>query len=252
MPMYGRRSGIGKYRRRYYRVARADSYPRSLDPVFQKSIPAAPIEQLVLHLLQQVLLQMPNLKAVLRRRISRQFASRSPDQDRSSELTARRTKLQQQREFVMENVDVVGKDEARQRLSRLNEEIGQVERELAALDSASPWDQQRVERTVEALVEQLRATPETLRTLPMQSLLRVLEVLLAKAQVDLETRAVELEFRIPKWAVENPQTFQEALGLKGNSGHGYAPEAQRAECIPLMTFRVFWLGDGYVGYGMAA
>jgi response regulator RpfG family c-di-GMP phosphodiesterase len=214
-----------------------------LAPVFHRSIPAAPIEQIVLHLLQQVLIHMPNLKAVIKRRISHEFASATADVGRRNDLSARHLKLKQQREFVMENVDVVGKDEARQRLSRLNEEAAQVERELASLNTAEPWEDARVERTVESLVELLRATPETLRTLPMAMLRRTLDLLLAKATVDLETRAVELEFRLPKWAIENPQALKEALGLKDTSVHEYAPEAQRQQGVLLMKFRVAWLGD---------
>src|SRR5207237_883370 len=118
--MYARKSGAGKYRRGYYRVSRAASHPGTLPPVFQKGIPSSPIDRLSLLILQLMLSHLPDLKARLRRLIEKDFASASGAVADTDALLARKAKLQQQREFVMENVDVVGKDEARKRLARLN------------------------------------------------------------------------------------------------------------------------------------
>lgn len=247
--MYGRHSGSRKYRRGYYRVSRAASHPGSLPPVFQKGVPSSPIDQLSLFVLQRMLVGIPNLKSRLRRLIETEFASASRADDDANALLARKAKLQQQRDFVMENVDVVGKEEARQRLARLNSDIGQLEHEMSKLRAAQPWNQQRVERTAEALMAHLNNLTLRLREMPIPALRRVLEVLLKNAEVDLDTRAVTFELALPRWAVEQPKLLEAALFLEGTSGRKCNPKEQT---ISLMKFRVFWLGDMYFGYGVAA
>lgn len=247
--MFARKSGPEKYRRGYYRVSRAASHPGSLPSVFQKGVPSAPLNQLSLLILQLMLNRMPDLKPRLRRLIKAEFASTSHGDADISVLTARKAKLQQQREFVMENVDVVGKDEARQRLARLNGEVGQIETEIAQLRDREPWNHDRVERTVEALVALLSEMPRRLRDMPIPAVRRVFEVLLMKAEVELESRTATFELALPRWAVEQPKLLEEALFLGVTSGRKSNPKEQT---ISLMKFRVFWLGDMYFGYGVAA
>ena len=222
------------------------------DPVWRRMVRAVPIEQLVLRLLQKVLLAAPSLRGILRQQIQRRYLGPRASGHNMVVMAARCLKIQQQREFVVENLELLGKDEARQRLSRLKEELEQIERQLATADQTGAWDEDRVEQTVDELVDQLRQSAELLRTLPKAALQRMLSLLVERLEVDLETRAVEATFRLPAWALENPGRLGFELCLKQTSSRKGWPDAQNAGGIRLAMFRVWMLEDQYLGYGIAA
>jgi hypothetical protein len=196
-----------------------------------------------------MLSHIPKLKCKLHSLIKHEFMSASGACDDIATLTARVVKLQHQRDFVLENIDVVGKDESRQRLARLNNEISHLEQEMSNLRASAPWDEQRVEATVEILVSQLGNLNQRLTQMPIAALRRVLEILVRKAEVQLESRAATFELALPRWAFEKPDLFNEALFLEGTSGRKCDLKEQM---LVVMTYRAFWLGDTYLGYGVAA
>lgn len=249
LKMYSRDSGPGKYRRGYYRASRASSHPGSLPPIYQKGVPSAPLDRLTLLILQRFFSAMPDLKARLSDLIEREFAATASAEGNSAALAGRKVKLQQQREFVIDNPDLIGKDEARRRLARLNGDIGQLEAEIAEVQQSEPWSKARVESTATAVMSLLNDLRGRLRELPMPALRRVLELLLIKAETKLETRAARFELGLPRWAFEQPNLLKADLFLEGNSGRKSDPKEQM---VLLMTFRMFCLGDIYLGFGVAA
>jgi hypothetical protein len=86
MPMSGKTCGPKGKRKRYYAVTRSIRCPNSGEAVLKRMVPAASIEQLVLQVLQQVLLVAPNLKEILRKQVTRQFASDQLSQDGHADL----------------------------------------------------------------------------------------------------------------------------------------------------------------------
>ena len=71
--MTGRITGRSPYRRRYYRVSQAYSAPRSADAVLRKSIPAEPLEQAVLAIVQTMLLRAPDIRDRIKGKIRKQY-----------------------------------------------------------------------------------------------------------------------------------------------------------------------------------
>jgi DNA invertase Pin-like site-specific DNA recombinase len=250
--MKGKTCGPKGCKTRYHVVPDAQRYALVANPVWRRMVPAWPVEQLVLRLLQQTLLAAPNLRGVIRQQIQRQYVKPTTNGDNAAALTARRVKLQEQREFVLENPGLLGKDEARQRLTRLNDEMAQIEQQLASADATPMWDEDRVEQTVDELVEQLRQSADVLRAMPKSALQRMLAVLVERLEVDLEKRSVEATFALPQWAVESPGRLAYELCLKKTSAYKRMPEAQTGSGITLLKVRVYWLGDQYIGYGIAA
>jgi DNA invertase Pin-like site-specific DNA recombinase len=251
-PMKGKTCGPKGYKTRYYIVPDAQRYAVVADPVWRRMVPAWPVEQLVLRLLQQTLLAAPSLRGIIRQQIQRQFAQPTTGSDNAAVLVARRLDLEQQREFVVDNLKLLGKNEAQQRLARLADLLSQLERQLASAETTPAWDEDRVDQAVDELVEQLRQSADLLRTLPKSALRRMLTMLVERMEVDLETRSVEATFALPQWAVEAPGRLGYELCLRKASESKPRPEAQAGMRVVLLKFRVYWLGDMYLGYGVAA
>jgi hypothetical protein len=130
--------------------------------------------------------------------------------------------------------------------------LSQLERQLASAETTPAWDEDRVDQAVDELVEQLRQSADLLRTLPKSALRRMLTMLVERMEVDLETRSVEATFALPQWAVEAPGRLGYELCLRKASESKPRPEAQAGMRVVLLKFRVYWLGDMYLGYGVAA
>jgi DNA invertase Pin-like site-specific DNA recombinase len=250
-PMTGKTSGPKGLKTRYYVVPEAQRYAVVADPVWRRMVPAWPVEQLVLRLLQQTLLAAPSLRGIIRHQIQKQYANPNGAAETATMLNARRQKVEQQRDFVVENLELLGKDEARQRLTRLKDELTQIEQQLASAKTTPAWDADRIEQTVDELVEQLRQSAEVLRVQPKSALQRLLNVLVERLEVDLENRSVELTFALPQWAVEAPGRVAYELCLKKTSSYKRCPDAQGFKSVRLLKFRVHWLGNQYLGYGVA-
>jgi hypothetical protein len=252
MPMSGKTCGPKGKRKRYYAVTRSIRCPNSGEAVLM--VPAASIEQLVLQVLQQVLLVAPNLKEILRKQVTRQFASDQLSQDGHADLKERHRKIGNQRTFILDNLESIGEDQAKIRLLKLAAEAAEIQRQIGASQSACNWDVGRIGPTVDTVVNELGKSADALRTLSAVTIRRMLQLLIRKGVVDLESRSVEIEFSLPKWAFEQPEALKKALCPEDISARKCILEAQTEDSIPLVRFRVYWLGNrqGYVGYGIAA
>lgn len=253
-PMTGKPTGPKGHKVRYYMVTRAMQYPTIENPLWRRMVRADWLERLMLRLLQQTLLAAPNLEPILRRQIERRSADAEVKRDGEAVLLARRTKLQRQRSFTIDNIDVIGDEEARRQLAQIKQELDEADKQLVEKAATQPWDSVRVEQTVTELVGQLRQTADVLRSLPTPTIRHMFEVLVEKLEVDLETGGVEVSLCLPEWAIQVPQRLGHDLCLKAKFEPKDGRQAQRTDGVHLVRFRVVWLGrdGGYVGYGVAA
>jgi hypothetical protein len=253
-PITGKTCGPKGHKVRYYMVKQAMQCPMVDNPLWRRMVRADVLEPLMLRLLQQTLLAAPNLKTVLRKQIARRFADTEAKREQEAVLSARRLKLQRQRSFMLGNIDVIGEVEARQQLAEIKQELDQLDRQLVDTITSKPWDERRVEQTVNELIGQLRQTADVLRSVPRATLRRMLELLVEKLEVDLATGAVKVTFGLPDWAIQTPQRLGYELCLKAISEPKDGRQAQRVAGLRLVRYRILWLGrnDGYIGYGVAA
>src|SRR5438046_5343254 len=115
---------------------------------------------------------------------------------------------------MFDNMGVSGAVEARRQLAEIKLELEGIDSQVVDAVKSKPWDERRVEQTVNELIGQLRQTADVLRTLPMPTLRRMLDVLVEKLDVDLATGAVEVTFGLPEWAIQAPQRLGYELCLK--------------------------------------
>jgi hypothetical protein len=152
-----------------------------------------------------------------------------------------------QMEFVIKNCAIIGEDEAAAQLVQLAKQRDDLQRQLRLAEASAPVSADGIDNIVQNVVTELRKTGEHLRHCCRAALRRLLELLVAKAEVDLESGHLDLELRLPKWALTAP----ERLCLDHPFARKPGDEAQQSGLL-LMRFRMLRLANQYVGYGVAA
>jgi DNA invertase Pin-like site-specific DNA recombinase len=197
--MSGRRSGTGSSVRRYYRATRAKSAPTS-DPVLRKCVPAEPLERAVVALLQHVLTCGDFLERDVRAAVEGvQKRARSPVND-AARLRQQRDAVRKKLNFAIENLNPVGQDAARETLSRLQDRISRLDEQIRQAESTAPAPVD-TQGTVARITAALSDMGNRIHELPVVELRRLLEAFVSNAVVDVETRHVQLELRLPESAL---------------------------------------------------
>ncbi len=194
----GRPTGKKGHRIRYYAVSRAYSCP-SNNKVLRTLIPAEPIEQAVLSVLQTVLTNCQRVHEVLRRMADRELrARRSPASD-LAELRQEKASIEQKLAFVLDELDSEGKDAVRAKVQQMQGRLKEVNAEI--LRRAA--DRQQIDNPDEiadAICGKLHDLAEQVPGLPPTALRNLLHVIVSKLEIDLQTRQFEVIFALPEWA----------------------------------------------------
>jgi hypothetical protein len=183
-------------RRRYYRLRRGTGSP-SEGSVFTGMIPADALEAAVLEVITKVLLDVPNLRKQIERAHRENLSVAESDRNEIAPLLAERDEIKANLEdaFTMGAASrklIKNKmDQWDARLIVLDERIGQAE---ATADAPAFNMEAFVAKTAKRLASAAEliamASPARIRT--------VLSSLITKLEVDLQTRAVEMELKLPE------------------------------------------------------
>ena len=92
------------------------------------------------------------------------------------------------------------------------------------------------DRIAQRALAALRRIGQSLDSMPIPALRRLLEMLVDRVVIDLETRDVELALRLPSWALDDVET----MCLKSNPLHSIRPEAHHDCSILLVSVRLQW------------
>ena len=247
LPMSGSLRGRKAAYRRHYSISKAFHYPRSGDRVMRKAVLAAPLEELVLNAVRMTLLNAPNLKTMLKRQIERELKAQKTGADHAARLRAELNEIRLQMEFIVKQCAVIGEDEAATQLAQYAKRRDDLQRQSRLAEASAPLTSGNVDGVVEAVVTGLRKTGEHLRHYCRAALRRLLELMVAKAEVDLETGHLDLELRLPLWALTNP----ERMCLDHPFARRSSDEAHQRGLV-LMKFRLLRMAKQYLGYGVAA
>jgi hypothetical protein len=197
-PMTGILSGKKGYDYRYYAVSRAMDVPKSHD-VLRRRIPAEPLEKVVMEILRTTLLNKPDLleklKKILDGEQKQQHEGHSVEEDRK-ELKRYRTQLP----LLVEGINVESQDDVLSRtVAKLKRKIKDLEQRVnhVQIDSPRPGNNPNV--SIEKLADELQQFGQKLDSQDIPGIRRLLELLVQKMEVDLETREVEIVLAFPSW-----------------------------------------------------
>jgi hypothetical protein len=193
--MKGCLSGPSNDKRRYYRLSKGASVPLS-GSTLTAMIPAEPLEIAVMDIIKQVLLDVPNLQEQIKGAHRKFFLAVESDCEQIAPLIAERDAIKTN----LEDAFTMGAESRKLIKSKLDQwearlmVLGQRIDQAKATVDAPAFD---VDAFTAAAVKQFASAAELLKTAKPAVVRSVLSSLITKLEVDLETRAVEMELMLP-------------------------------------------------------
>jgi len=193
-PLTGRT--VGNPKTRYYAIHRGFTTPKR-DKTMRRLIPADQLEHAVLEVVREVLLSTPGLKARLIQHIVTQRQQTDVDATDLAKLESERTKIGQQIEFVIDSLGSVGKDAAKAKLQQLEAKLTAVIERIEQARATKKIDARSPAAVADEMIAKLTQVAATIQTLPMPTLRSLLTNLIARLEVDMATKAVQIDLSIP-------------------------------------------------------
>lgn len=197
LPLTGRRSGKPSGTIRYYSVSRAYAYPTEGDEHLRRMVPAEPLETAVLNALSRALTSSKRIKQAIRGLVRRELRSESHNDKTLAELKREIAAIDQKISFVVDEVDVIGKDAARAKLQQLRACRQDLEKKVRRA-SGSRLQLDDPEAVAQAVCERLADLAGQLPSLPPTAVRNLLKLFVAELVVDLETRDARVTFALPE------------------------------------------------------
>jgi len=200
-PMTGRQSGKKGHTHRYYAVSRAQSVPKSND-LLRRRIPAQPLEKAVMEILRATLLNKPDLMAGLKQMLANQ-QKQQPERQNVEEYRKELKRCRNQLALLADDVDVENEDDA------LSRKVSEIKRKISALEQRVKYAQTDPQRprseskvSIEKLANDLQEFGQKLDPMDVPGIAKLLELLVERMEVDLETGEVEIVFALPSWMAQ--------------------------------------------------
>jgi len=235
LPMSGRSVGRKKPRARYYCVSRAFRAPDG-DITLRTLIPAEPLEAAVLEVVRATLSNLPDLRSRVEQQVRSILAAASCDNEELSDLIAERDRITKQLELIVDQFDAEMQDAVAGKIDQLGLRLKSVNQQIRRAQATPRADATAVEAVVEQSVAAVRNLAATLGTAPPASLRRYLDALIGKLVVDLETREVVIEIRLPASIGDGKGTMclvRESTCKSTNEAHQYCS-------VPLVSYKLPW------------
>lgn len=199
-PLTGRTLGRKGNKTRYYAVHRGFTVPK-FEKTLRRLIPAESLERAVIGAAEKFLAAAPDLRPRLLKMIDQQRRAAKSDTADSKKLEAERKNVAAQIELVIESLGQLGREAAKSKLQELEVRLAHVTNRLERASKASPVIDADPAAIADQIIERLAHLGQSMKSLPVPSLRAVLCTLISKLEVDLETRAVVIEFALPQGAV---------------------------------------------------
>jgi len=194
-PMTGITTGKKTSKRRYYRVSRAVTCPDG-NRILRRMVPAEPLESLVVEVIRTTLGKLPDLRDRVKQAILAEQRSRQSDERDRKTLETERETIRRKLELIVDDFDPQARALIQPKLAALQGQLRSIEARIARA-AAGPDAGTDTEERIEAVLEAIQHLADLLESAPPATLALLLQSLISKLIVDLETRDVELEIALP-------------------------------------------------------
>jgi len=244
-PLTGRHTGRTTSKKRYYAVSKAFSTPRSKN-VLSKMVPADPIERAVLGVLQFVMVRAPDRRELIGSAIERQQRTAAADHAELKELITQRQTLQRKLEFIIDQLDDIGRDAAKGKAGQIQRQLRALEQRIERAGSPRASEEGDIKSAVDRVARRFEHLADGIDELPKTALKRLVHAFVSRAVVDLETKDVEIELRLPSWALSDAESLCLDLTFPCKWGNEAHPDFDH----PLLKMRLMWWNKTreYFGY----
>ncbi|MGH7213637.1 MAG: hypothetical protein ACREIT_02560, partial [Tepidisphaeraceae bacterium] len=139
-------------------------------------------------------------------------------------------KLQKQREtiaaklsFVIDELDEIGRDVAKGKIVQLQAQLHSLDEQIGSAKRSVSASESDAETIIAAVLDQLDDLARSIHELPPTAMRRVVQLFVVRLEVDLKTRAVELELRLHPWAVGTADAIRTACASATDLHAGEQP-----------------------------
>jgi hypothetical protein len=195
--MSGRTTGTPPTR--YYAVHRGFTSPKR-DKLMRRQINAEELEKAVLGVVRDVLMSAEDLKERLAKEIERQRSSARVNQTDAAKLETQKQKITDQIELTIDSLGVIGKDAAQRKLRELEAKLIAVTAKLDAAKTTTPSSNKPANVIADEIIDKLKSIGPRLGEISPKSLREFFFSLIARLEVDLTDKSVEIELALPSWA----------------------------------------------------
>lgn len=220
---------------RYYRVGSAYKTPDP-DKSLRKLIPAEPLEKAVLALVQSTLTSTPNLRELIDRQVRAQVDTVARDNLQLEKHYAERETIRKQLTLVMDHFDPAMKELVAEKLGELQAQLRTVNDRIARCELVAPADETAIEQMIDETVAAVSDVGQMMGNAPPALIHRYLRLFVGSLVVDLETKDVDLEIRLPLGAEAEgiPMCLVDKFAYKiSNETHCFSTP-------PIAVFRLMW------------
>lgn len=233
-PMTGKK--IGKYR--YYAPANWRN-ERGLQQTRGKSVQADKIELVVKNALQECLNDSKHLRRLLVADAKSESELRNEIESRIKSLVKEKESLEFKAKFIVENIETYEEELASEMLQENRAKRYELDERIQKIKSNASTTIGKSHASIDDVVAKLRAVTEMLETGPNAAIRRLLATFVSKAEIDLNTRRLDIEFRLPSWVRYSPEKLCLDSGERSYTG----VEAKFDNSIFLKRLRFDWFGS---------
>jgi hypothetical protein len=220
---------------RYYQINKARSSPRSDHPL-RAFIPAEPLERAVLDVLREVLISRPDLRGAVERALKK----RAAEQDHgSNDRGAIERELHRRQRQIASALDSLTGDDAadrpiQERLTRYREDVARLTASLRS--TPQPPVEIDIDAVADRMAAEMAGLADQLLSDDPEAVRQVIRLLIGRMDVDLTTRVVEIDLRLPNWLASS-LSRQPMMGLKAMLACKPFNQTHRLDGAEIAVFR---------------
>lgn len=197
-PLVGHLSGPADKKVRYYRHVRGNrDYQKG--SVFNKMVPAEPLERQLLATISEIMRSAPDLRGRIERIVEQQQRN-MPTPKSIDDLRVRRQAIADRALQLAQTFGEESMADIKPELDRLNAERRAIDEQIALAEELDIQEARPVAEVVDAVVARLGQLADQLDGSPPALLKDILGAMVSRLTVDLETKNVEAYLQIPPWA----------------------------------------------------
>ena len=207
---------VGKKVRYYRHPGGSVGYTKG--SVYNKMIPAVPLEEAVLDLISEVISNAPDIRARVLEAVTATAAPADAEQE-LAQLHQRREEITRRRRFIVRNLDKDTLADIKPELDRLTAEGRSLGRRIAQLEQSQRHAAEDPEDIADRVLARLTTLGETTADLSPTTRRELLEALVERVEVDMETKDAAVLLRLPAWALAEDGTMRLAASSASSTIH---------------------------------
>lgn len=171
------------------------------DSVFNRMIPAEPLEAELMRVIREVLIKTPDLRATLIEKLTAAMSeARAVTPDDLEELRKRRDDVRKRRQTLARMFDEEAMQDIGPVMQELSQEARRLDLQLAEAEIKRQSSSLDPETVADEMIATLTNTAETVEGMGTYQLKQVMAAIVEEAKADLETKDVFIRLKLPDWA----------------------------------------------------